>query len=91
MADYTPPADLIQLRRDFLEAEASLSAAGREMPSQAAVAAGEAEPATEEQRQAWRALDAERRRLAVEIVQHEYWREVDDPKAARKALEDAVS
>ncbi|MEU8151810.1 hypothetical protein [Nonomuraea sp. NPDC048901] len=91
MADYDPPADLIQLRRDFLAAEARLSAAGREMPSHAAVAAGEAEPATEEQREAWRALDAERRRLAVAIQEHPFWGTVDDPKAARKALDDAVN
>jgi hypothetical protein len=73
MADYTPPDDLIKLRRDFLATEASLSAAGRDMPSQA-----------------WLALDTKRRELAVDIQEHKYWREVDDPKAARKALEDAV-
>lgn len=87
MADFD---DLIQLRRDFLAVEARLSAAGREMPSHAAVAAGEADPATEEQREAWLALDAERRRLAVAIQEHPYWREVDDPKAARKALDEAA-
>jgi hypothetical protein len=35
-------------------------------------------------------LDAERRRLAVAIQEHPYWGTVDDPKAARKALDDAV-
>ena len=86
MADFD---DLIQLRRDFLAAQERLATAGREIPSQAAVAAG-AEPASEEQRDAWAALQGECRRLAVEIQEHKYWATVDDRKAARKALEDAV-
>ena len=89
MADYTPPDDLIKLRRDFLKAEAALAAAGRAMPSHAAVAAGEAE-VTPAQKEEWWAAQDECRRLAVAIQEHPYWREVDDPKAARKALEDAV-
>ena len=88
MADFD---DLVQLRRDFLETEARLAAAGRAMPSHAAVTAGEAEPASEEQREAWLALQGECRRLAVAIQGHEYWETVDDRKAARKALDDAVS
>ncbi|MEU7855280.1 hypothetical protein [Nonomuraea sp. NPDC049141] len=86
MADFD---ELIQMRRDFLAAQERLATAGREIPSQAAVAAG-AEPATEEQQEAWLALQGECRRLAVAIQEHKYWREVDDPKAARKALEDAA-
>ena len=70
MADYTPPDDLIELRRDFLAAQERI--------------------ATEGQREAWQALDDKRRQLAVKIQEHKYWREVDDPKAARKALEEAV-
>ncbi|MFD1547034.1 hypothetical protein [Nonomuraea guangzhouensis] len=69
MADYTPPDDLIKLRRDFLAAQKRLPAA-----------AG----------QAWLTLQGKCRELAVAIQEHKYWREVDDPKAARKALEDAV-
>ncbi|WP_433520162.1 hypothetical protein ACQP2T_63525 (plasmid) [Nonomuraea sp. CA-143628] len=90
MADYEIPPDLLQKRVDFVAAQKRLSALGRVMPSAAAVAALEAEPATEEQREAWLTLQGECRRLAVEIQEHPYWREVDDPKAARKALEDAV-
>lgn len=61
------------------------------MPSAAAVAALEAEPATEEQQQEWRDMQAECRHLAVEIHEHAWWGQVDDRKAARKALDEAVS
>ena len=91
MADYEIPPDLLEKRRAFVAAEARLVALGRAMPSAAAVAAGEAEPVAEEQRQEWLDAQSKCRTLAVEIQEHKYWREVDDPKAARKALEDAVS
>ena len=74
MADFD---DLIQLRRAFLAAQAALIAAGRAIPAHSAVVAGEAEPATEGQRETWLALDAERRRLAVAIQTHSYWETVE--------------
>ncbi|MFB4280874.1 hypothetical protein ACBJ59_36680 [Nonomuraea sp. MTCD27] len=50
----------------------------------------EAEPASEEQQQEWRALQEECRRLALEIDRHPYWAEAPDRKAARKVL-DAIA
>ncbi|TMS00206.1 hypothetical protein [Nonomuraea basaltis] len=85
MADL--PDDLIQLRRDFLAAQGRLAAAGRVLPSHAAVVAGEAEPATPEQHQAWQTAQAECRRLAVAIQEHSHWEETPDRKAARTALD----
>ena len=90
MADYEIPPDLLQLRVDFVTAQEGLSALGRAIPSAAAVAALEAEPASEEQRQEWLAAQAESRRLAVEIQEHPYWETVGDRKAARKALDAAA-
>ena len=87
MSDFD---DLVQLRRDFLAAQERLSAAGQAMPSQAAVAAGEAER-TPEQVEEWWAAQDECRRLAVAIQEHPYWATVDDRKAARKALDNAVN
>lgn len=91
MADYDPPEDLLQMRRDFLTAQRRLSELGRAMPSEAAVRAQEAEPPTEEQRQVWWAAHEESRRLAGEIDRHSWWGEVDDRKAARKALDAAAT
>jgi hypothetical protein len=91
VADYEPPDDLLQKRRDFLAAQERLSALGRAMPSAAAVAALEAEPPTEEQRQEWLDAQAACRTLAVEIQEHVWWREVDNVQAARRALEKAVT
>ena len=90
MADYEIPPDLLKARVAFLAAHERLAALGRAIPSAAAVAALEAEPPTEEQRQEWRDAQTECRTLAVEIQEHPFWGTVDDTKAARKALDDAV-
>ena len=91
MADYDLPEDLLQLRREFLTAQRRLSELGRAMPSAAAVRAQEAEPPTEEQRQAWAAAQDECRRLAVQIQTHPWWATVDSRQAAERALRDAAA
>lgn len=91
MAEYSPPEDLLQLRRDFVAAEERLSELGRAMPSEAAVRAQEAEPPTEGQRQAWAAAQGECRRLAVQIQPHPWWATVDSRQAAERALRDAAA
>jgi predicted phage gp36 major capsid-like protein len=88
---YTPPEDLLQMRRDFQDAEERLATLGRAMPSEAAVRAQEAEPSTEEQRQEWRAAQDECRRLAVQIQTHPWWATVDSRQAAEKVLRDAAA
>ncbi|MFG1683474.1 hypothetical protein ACGFNP_25120 [Nonomuraea sp. NPDC049269] len=90
MAAYEIPPDLLQKRVDFVAAQTRLSALGRAIPSAAAVAALEAEPPTEEQRQEWLTLQGECRRLAVEIQEHTWWGQVDDRKKAEKALREAA-
>jgi soluble cytochrome b562 len=88
--DITLPPDLIQLRKAFNAAQGRLRAAGQALPSYASIEAGEAEPATEEQRQEWQDAQEECRRLAREIDQHPHWAEAPDRKAARTAL-DAIT
>jgi hypothetical protein len=90
MTDTALPPDLIQLRRDFLAAQQRLHAAGQALPPYTAVAAGQTAPASEEQRQEWRAAHDESRRLALQIDQHQYWAIAEDRKAARTAL-DAIT
>ncbi|MFC4006671.1 hypothetical protein ACFOY2_05530 [Nonomuraea purpurea] len=90
MADAELREDLIQVRRDFLSAQDRLSAAGRALPAYAAVIAGEAEAAADEQREEWAAAQEECRRLAVAIQEHPYWETVEDRKAARKEIEAAA-
>jgi hypothetical protein len=90
MSDYDLPPDLLQMRRDFLDAEQRLSELGKAMPAPTAIAAGEAE-VPDEQRQEWWAVQAECRRLAMGIQTHSWWASVDDRHAARKALDAAVS
>jgi hypothetical protein len=87
MADVEIPDDLLALRRAFLAAQGRLSAAGEALPSHAAVAAGEAEPASEEQLQAWQEAQEECRRLAVAIQESPAWGTVSDRKAVRTALD----
>lgn len=91
MADYVLPDDLIQMRRDFLAVQERLAAAGREMPSHAAVAAGEAE-VTAEQKEAWWAAQDESRRLAVAMHGHPFWETVEagDRKRVQAQLWDAA-
>jgi predicted phage gp36 major capsid-like protein len=88
MSDFD---DLVELRRAFVAAEERLFAAGRALPPHAAVVAGEAEAASEEQRQAWRAAQDECRRLAVQIQTHPWWATVDSRQAAERALRDAAA
>ncbi|MEV6036054.1 hypothetical protein AB0L65_33205 [Nonomuraea sp. NPDC052116] len=90
MADVEIPDGLLQARHAFLAAQERLSAVSRTLPAHATVAAGEAEPASEEQQQEWMRLQAECRRLAVAIQEHPDWEQVEDRKAVRKAL-DAVT
>jgi len=91
MADYDLPDDLIDLRRAFLAAQERLAELGRAMPSHTMVAAGEAEPATEGQRQAWWDAQKECQRLAVEIHRHSWWETVDSRQKAERALRDAAA
>jgi len=72
MADYDLPDDLIALRRAYLAADAGLQAAGRAVPPHSAVAAGEANPATDDQRQAWWDAQREAREFAVAIQGHQW-------------------
>ncbi|MFI7448046.1 hypothetical protein ACIBQX_11160 [Nonomuraea sp. NPDC049714] len=88
MSDFD---DLVELRRAFVAAEERLSAAGRALPPHAAVVAGEAEAASEEQKLAWSAAQDECRRLAVQIQTHRWWATVDNRQKAEKALRDAAA
>jgi hypothetical protein len=88
MSDFD---DLVELRRAFVAAQERLSAAGRALPPHAAVIAGEAEAASEEQRQAWRAAQEECRRLAVLIQVHPWWAAQDSRQKAERALRDAAA
>jgi hypothetical protein len=87
MSDFD---DLVKLRRAFVAAQERLSAAGRALPPHTAVIAGEAEEASEGQRQAWRAAQDECRRLAVQIQTHRWWATVDSRQAAERALREAA-
>lgn len=89
MADYDLPEDLIQLKRDFLAADAECREIAEQLPSSVAVLAGEAEPDLGRQAQ----LDAARaRRLEVvrQLYRHEWWATVDNRYQADVALTKAA-
>lgn len=69
MPETDAPADLIALKREFLTADAKLSALARTLPSSMAIAGSEAD-FTEDQRAAWDGLQATLGELAVQIHRH---------------------
>lgn len=77
LADYEPPADLLELKRAFLAAEVKRREVGQAMPAPTAVAAKEAE-LSDEERQAWKDACDESGRLASEIHRHPWWETVDN-------------
>ncbi|SEN87122.1 hypothetical protein [Nonomuraea pusilla] len=85
MADYDPPSDLLQLKQDFLLADAECGEIGRLIQSGVAVLALEAEPDPERQAQL---EDARARRLDLveRIHRHEWWSTVDNRYKADAAL-----
>ncbi len=85
MAEYQPPAGLLQLKKDLLASEAARREIGEAMPAPTAVAAGEAE-IPDELRRRWDDACAESARLAVEINRHPWWDTVDSRHAADVAL-----
>ena len=86
---YEPPAQLVQLKRDFLAAEERRREVGQAMPAPTAVAAGEA-TITEDQREAWQAACAESARLAEAIHRDDWWGTVDNRHSADMALLEAA-
>lgn len=86
---YDPPADLLELKRDFLAAEIRLAALRQAQPAATAIVAGEAE-LTDEQRVEWAAAMDETRRLAEDIHRHPWWAGVDNQHSAWMALQKAA-
>lgn len=85
MAEYEPPADLLELKRAFLAAEALRAEVGKALPAATDVAAKEAD-IPEEQRQEWDQACAESTRLAVELHRHPWWGSVDNRHEADTQL-----
>lgn len=69
VTDAEPPADLIQLKRQFIETDAELTALSKTMPSGRAIIAGEAaeEPAD---RARWNVLHDRLGALVMQIRRH---------------------
>ena len=86
---YQPPPDLIQLRKDFLDAEQRLREVGASHPAPTAIARGEAE-LSDDQRAEWDTAQGRVRDLAGQIHQHEWWSTVGNQHDARTALDAAA-
>jgi hypothetical protein len=85
MADFDVPADLLELKRDFLRLDARCEEISAALPSNVLVLAGQAEPDMEGQAELVEAR-SDRLRLVEEINAHPWWSGVDDRHAAWMAL-----
>lgn len=85
MADYEPPADLLELKKAFIAAEERRREVGLAMPAPTAVAAKEAD-ISDAERQAWTNACEESARLAGEIHRHPWWETVDNRYSADMQL-----
>lgn len=88
MPDIEAPADLVALKREFLAADADLTALVATLPSSASIAGGEA-AFTEDEQRAWDRLQAARAELAVQIHRHAAFEGLSGLE--RLALDEAAS
>lgn len=93
MTDIEPPADLVRLKRDFLQTDADLAALSKTMPSGRAIIAGEAAEDPED-RVRWNVLHDRLRTLVKEIHRHPAFQglsQVDRYRLDEAASKDARS
>jgi len=89
VADYTFPDDLIQLQRDFDEADRECVERSAAMPSGIEIVEGNIGDIAEQQN-ALKAARARRLELAEALQRHEFWAGVDNRFEAKDALRKAA-